>query len=209
MTCREFKHSAASLNLWELTRSEDEQVLEHSEKCEPCGSWLRKQRTLAVSMQTLQARTAGLEAGPDVERALLRAFRHHTHQGGDPVFSDVAERIGPLRPAVTPLSTPVALRLSRYFEVGAYVAMAAALLVGVFLGVQLLQHRPNAITAQVPNAPSGTEASRTEAGNRGSAGYTHGPASAASSCSAEAVCAFRQECRSHSGEQRLADRCRG
>ena len=134
MTCREFKHSAAELSLWELTRSEDRELLSHSEKCEACSGWLQKQRTLAVSMQTLQARTAGLEAGPDVERALLRAFRQDTHQDTDPVFSAVRKRSGSRRPAVTPLSTPTALRLSRVFEVGAYVAIAAALLVGVFLG---------------------------------------------------------------------------
>ena len=157
MTCREFKHNAASLTLWELTRSEDEQILEHSEKCDACSSWLRKQRTLAVSMQTLQARTAGLEAGPDVERALLRAFRQDTHQGWDPVFSDVAERSGPSRPAVTPLSTPMALRLSRFFEVGAYVAMAAALLVGVFLGLRLLHHSSSEAPMQGQVVPSSIE----------------------------------------------------
>lgn len=157
MTCREFKHSAASLTLWELTHGEDE-VLEHTEKCDACGTWLQKQRTLAVSMQTLQARTAGLEAGPDVERALLRAFRQDTHQGRDPVFSDVAERSGPLGPVVTPLSTPIALRLSRFFEVGAYVAMAAALMVGVFLGLRLLPHNSHA-AAQNQLVPASVEPS--------------------------------------------------
>ena len=88
MTCREFKHSAASLTLWELTRGEDDQVLGHTEKCDACSTWLRKQRTLAVSMQTLQARTAGLEAGPDVERALLRAFRQDTLRSADPVLGE-------------------------------------------------------------------------------------------------------------------------
>jgi hypothetical protein len=152
MTCREFKHSAASLTLWELTRGEDDEVVEHTEKCDACNTWLRKQRTLAVSMQTLQARTAGQEAGPDVERALLRAFRQDTQRSADPVLGGVKERSGPERPAVTPLSTPMALRLSRFFEVGAYAAMAAALLVGVFLGVRLLEHssKPTAQNQVVP-----------------------------------------------------------
>ena len=154
MTCREFKHSAAALTLWELTRGEDDEVLEHTEKCDACNTWLRKQRTLAVSMQTLQARTAGLEAGPDVERALLRAFRQDTLRSADPVLGRVKERSGPERPAVTPLSTPMALRLSRFFEVGAYVAMAAALLVGVFLGIRLLQHSSNPVTAQNQVVPA-------------------------------------------------------
>ena len=157
MTCREFKHSAASLTLWELTRGEDSRVLDHTETCDACSTWLQKQRTLAVSLQTLQARTAGQEAGPDVERALLRAFRQDTHQGRDPVFSDVAERSGSVRPVVTPLSTPMALRLSRFFEVGAYVAMAAALLVGMFLGLRLLQHNSNAATAQSQIVPASVE----------------------------------------------------
>jgi hypothetical protein len=157
MTCREFKHSAASLTLWELTRGEDDEVLAHTEKCDPCNAWLRKQRTLSVSMQTLQARTAGLEAGPDVERALLRAFRQDTLRSGEPVVDRVKERSGPARPAVTPLSTPMALRLSRFFEIGAYVAMAAALLIGVFLGLRLLQHRSNEVTAQSQVVPASVE----------------------------------------------------
>ena len=100
-------------------------------------------------MQTLQARTAGLEAGPDVERALLRAFRQDTLRSADPVLGRVKERSGPVRPAVTPLSTPRVLRLSRLFEVGAYVAMAAALLVGIFLGLRLLQqHNSNVAAAK-------------------------------------------------------------
>jgi hypothetical protein len=157
MTCREFKHSAASHNLWELSQTRDEQVLGHAESCESCGSWLRKQRTLAVSMQTLQARTAGLEAGADVERALLRAFRQDTLRNADPVLLGVKERSGSSRPAVTPLSTPVALKLSRFFEVGAYVALAAAILVGVFLSVRILRPDSNAAQAQSQIAPSSVE----------------------------------------------------
>jgi hypothetical protein len=37
----------------------------------------------------------------------------------------------------------MAMRLSRVFEVGTYVALAAALLVGAFLGLRLLQHGSN------------------------------------------------------------------
>ena len=147
MTCREFKHDAAALTLWELSRTEDNSVLEHSEHCESCSAWLRKQRTLAMSMQTLQARTAGLEAGPDVERALLHAFRQGTLRSADRVLGGVQERSGLQYPAVTPLSTPVALRMSRFFEVGSYVALAAALLVGIFLGLRLLRDS-NAVVAQ-------------------------------------------------------------
>jgi hypothetical protein len=154
MTCREFKHSAASHNLWELSQIRDEQVLGHAESCESCGSWLRKQRTLAVSMQTLQARTAGLEAGANVERALLRAFRQDTLRNADSVLLGVKEGNGSSRPAVTPLSTPM---LSRFFEIGAYVALAAAILVGVFLGVRILRQSSNAAQAQSHIAPSSVE----------------------------------------------------
>ena len=51
----------------------------------------------------------------------------------------------------------MALRLSRFFEVGAYVAMAAALLVGVFLGVRLLQHSSNAARVQSQIVPASVE----------------------------------------------------
>jgi hypothetical protein len=108
-------------------------------------------------MQTLQARTAGLEAGANVERALLRAFRQDTLQGSNVVSMGVKERIGSSRPAATPLSTPVALKLSRFFEVGAYVALAAALLVGVFLGVRILRNSSNAAQVQSQIAPSSVE----------------------------------------------------
>jgi hypothetical protein len=37
--------------------------------------------------------------------------------------------------------TPIAIRLSRFFEVGAYVAVAAAIVVALFLGVRLLERR--------------------------------------------------------------------
>ena len=77
MTCREFKQSAEALTLWELSRAqnEDEQISNHAQQCDSCGSWVREQRLLAASLGTLQARTAGLEAGANVERALLLAFR--------------------------------------------------------------------------------------------------------------------------------------
>jgi hypothetical protein len=157
MTCREFKHSAASHNVWELSRTRDEQVLGHAESCQSCGTWLQKQRTLAVSMQTLQARTAGLEAGANVERALLRAFRQDTLRSADSVLLGVKEGSGSSRPAATPLSTPMALKLSRFFEIGAYVALAAAILVGVFLGVRILRQSSNAAQAQSQVAPSSVE----------------------------------------------------
>jgi hypothetical protein len=156
--------------MWELTRARDEQILGHAEECGPCGAWLQKQRTLAASMQTLQASTAGREAGPDVERALLQAFRQAAPTNAAvPTLSSTAgfavagtraakvearERNQPLRPIVMPRSTPVALRLSRFFEIGAYAAVAAAILVGTFLGVRLLQDRPAARPMQSRSLPA-------------------------------------------------------
>ncbi len=126
MTCREFKHAAASLTLWELSRPGNE-ILDHADECSQCAGWLDRQQMLAVGMQALQARTAGREAGPHVERALLHVFRQEAFETTQPV---VAFR-----------SAPIAFRLSRFFEAGAYVAAAAAIAVGLFLGVRLLEQR--------------------------------------------------------------------
>ena len=144
MTCREFKHSAAALTLWELSRSRDGQVLGHADACETCEMWLRKQRSLAASMRTLQAQTAGLEAGPDVERALRAAFRRTAATSTASPLSGVERYSDSLPLDPTDGLTPLAMRLSRFFEIGAYVAVAAAMVVGVFLGVQLLQQRSRA-----------------------------------------------------------------
>jgi len=137
MTCREFKHAAASLTLWELP-PQDEQLLDHADQCSKCGTWLDRQRMLAAAMQTLQAQTADLQAGPHVERALLRVFRQAPFEATQPV---AAHRF-----------TPLALRLSRFFEVGAYAAVAAAIVVGLFLGVRLLEERRATHAAQKSTA---------------------------------------------------------
>jgi hypothetical protein len=127
MTCREFEHRAAALTLWELSQAQDQQMLDHAGGCQKCAAWLQQQRMLAATMQTLQARTAACAAGPDVERALLRVFRQGASQ---PVQPEMAHRF-----------TPIAMRLSRFFEVGAYVAVGAAIVVALFLGVRLLEQR--------------------------------------------------------------------
>ncbi len=127
MTCREFEHRATSLTLRELSRAQDQQILGHAGKCQKCAGWLQQQRTLAATMQTLQAETSGRAAGPDVELALLRAFRQAPSRA--------------IQPEMENGLTPIAIRLSRFFEVGAYVAVAAALVIGLFLGVHLLEKR--------------------------------------------------------------------
>ncbi len=151
MTCREFEQRTASLTLRELTQAQDRQIVGHAGECQKCAAWLQQQRTLAVTMQTLQARTAGCAAGPDVEGALLRAFRQRSALDGPP---EMAQGF-----------TPIAMRLSRFVEIGAYVAVAAAIVVSLFLGIQLLQKRgSNSSVAsqsaqQSANSPSVAEQS--------------------------------------------------
>ncbi len=127
MTCREFQYRTDSLNLRELSQVQDEEVIGHASQCPKCAAWLQQQRTLAVTMQTLQARTATCVASPETERVLLQAFRQRPALNGPPEMTEDF--------------TPIAMRLSRFFEIGAYVAVAAAILVGLFLGVQLLEKR--------------------------------------------------------------------
>ena len=127
MTCREFEHRATSLTLWELSQAQGQPILDHASACRKCAGWLQQQRTLAATIRTLQSETAACAAGPDVELALLRAFRLAPSRAIHPEMEDGL--------------TPIAMRLSRFFEVGAYVAVAAAILVGLFLGVHLLEKR--------------------------------------------------------------------
>jgi hypothetical protein len=127
MTCREFEHRAATLTLRELPQVQDQQIRTHAAECQKCAAWLQQQRMLAATMQTLRARTVACAAGPDVERALLQAFRQRSSQ--------------PANPEMTYYFTPIAMRLSRFFEVGAYVAVGAAVVVALFLGVRLLEQR--------------------------------------------------------------------
>ena len=157
MTCREFKHEADSLTLSELSQASREQLASHAQGCEDCGAWLQQQRTLAASMQALQSRTAGLEAGADVERALLQAYRQAAPQRAGVAPREARERSESSPRAATLASTPVAMRLSRLFEIGAYVAVAAAILVALFLGLRLLEDRshPRPVQSQVAPEESG------------------------------------------------------
>lgn len=124
MTCGEFQHTAETFSLRELAVSANPALVAHAGACSRCGSWLQEKRTLADAMVTLQQRTADLSASPQVERSLLRAFREGIPES---VEVPAAHRF-----------TPLAFRLSRIFEVGAYVAVAAAIVLGVFLGIRLV-----------------------------------------------------------------------
>ena len=149
MTCREFKHSAASMSLLDLSQTQDSPLLGHVQNCAACEAWMQKQRSLNASLHLLRARTAGLEAGPDVERALLRVFRQGIPASEpSPAMTELDIAGGQhagmkgLKLKAAHRSTPFALQLSRMFEFGAYAAVAAAIAVAIFLGVHLL--RPSA-----------------------------------------------------------------
>jgi hypothetical protein len=129
MTCREFIETAESLSplQLQLMESKNENLSAHARECSGCGKWMESQRALGGALQLLRAQTAQREAGPKVELAVLEAFRT---QGFEPVAD-----VEPYRAA------PAAWKLSRVFEVGAYLAVAAALIVGIFLGGRMWRDR--------------------------------------------------------------------
>jgi len=167
MTCRDFKHNAAALSLVELAQTQDSQIVGHAESCPACAAWMDKQRSLAASLHALQSRTSSLEAGADVERALLRVFRQGipASVGTSPSAAQVAvssmnampvgmkEPCKAVRTIAAPVSTPIAWRLSRFFEVGAYVAVAAAVIIAMFLGVHLLHRGSGTAPMQGQSTP--------------------------------------------------------
>lgn len=126
MTCREFEQAAALLTLSELSPGQNMPLPEHADGCPQCGAWMQEQRLLAAGLQALRARTSSLEAGPDVERALLCTLR----RGPSEATQQAAPRFA-----------PIAGRLGRFFEVGAYAAVAAAIVVAMVLGVGIWRHR--------------------------------------------------------------------
>ena len=129
MTCREFIESAESLSplQLQLMESKNQNLSAHARECSGCGKWMESQRALGGALQLLRAQTARSEASPKVEAAVLEAFRA---QGFEPLAD-----VEPHRAA------PAAWKLSRMFEVGAYLAVAAALIVGIFLGGRMWRDR--------------------------------------------------------------------
>ena len=183
MTCREFKHYVTSLSLMELARTgiDDQQIIGHSQICSACDSWLQKQRTLSASLHALQAGTAGFEAGRNVEQGLLGVFRQGIPAAraaaatAEFAVSGVKAPMETLRlqSKVTTCSTPFAWRLSRFFEIGAYAAVAAAIAVAIFLGVHLLRHsvddKPMQGQSQPERAVPATATSQSVASQLGAA----------------------------------------
>jgi hypothetical protein len=128
MTCREFMDAAEMLTPSQLLRASSgaEQPLSaHAGECGPCRDWLESHRLLGNALHALSSETAEQQAGPQAEQAVLRAFRAHDFGAQVPVMP---------QPAASSLWT-----LSRVFEFGAYAAVAAALVVGIFLGVRVVR----------------------------------------------------------------------
>jgi hypothetical protein len=139
MTCRELIDLADSLTLREVSQASDEQIAQHTRECPKCAARLQERSMLAAAMQGLSAATANREAGPEVERSLLLAFRQQGPASGPP------KRVLGF--------TPAALRLSRWFEMGAYAAVAAACLIAILLGYRVWRH-PAEMPIRVQNTPS-------------------------------------------------------
>ena len=155
MKCHEFMYAAESLTPSQLflMRTQDPAISTHARECANCGRWLESQTLLGNAMQTLRASTAQREAGPAVEMAVLQAFRATGFASQETV---VPER-----------AAPAAWRLSRIFELGAYAAVAAALIMAVFLGSRLLHDRQVApqTAAQTVAQPASTKAPEVSADN--------------------------------------------
>jgi hypothetical protein len=129
MKCHEFISAAECLTPSQLSlrRTDDSPMTSHARECAACGRWLESQCVLGNAMQSLRASTAQCEAGPSVEQAVMLAFRNQEFA--------FASGAAPERAA------SVVWRLSRFFEVAAYAAVAAALIMAIFLGSRLLRDR--------------------------------------------------------------------
>jgi len=135
MTCREFMDAAELLTPSQLLRlpAEEQLLSAHASECGSCREWLESHRALGNAFHALSSETAEQQAGPQVEQVVLQAFRNH----------DFAQPMAVMpQRATSPLWT-----LSRVFEYGAYAAVAAALIVGVFLGVRVLRDTQSKVTA--------------------------------------------------------------
>ncbi|HKD83884.1 MAG TPA: hypothetical protein VKB58_03970 [Terriglobales bacterium] len=147
MTCREFKQNTEALPLLEFIHTQEPQLLEHAQQCAVCGAWTREQRALAASLHALQARTATVQAGPKVEEAIFQAFRQK--HAGD---AQVLAKSEPASQKSVPAEI-FAFRLSRWFEIGAYAAVAAAIGVGLFLSVRLVHRNSTLAPVQSQSSP--------------------------------------------------------
>ncbi len=147
MTCHEFINVAESLTPAQLLlmQTEDEAMVSHGRECAACGRWLAAQGVLSSALQTLRLQTARREAGPKVEQAVLQAFR--------------ARGFGPAAAVAPERAASAAWKLSRFFEIGAYAAVAAALVVGVLLEARMWSDRQTTpVAVQAPAAAASPQA---------------------------------------------------
>lgn len=140
MTCRDFMDAAELLTPSQLLRlpTEEQPLSAHANECRSCREWMDSHRVLGNAFSALSSDTGEQQAGPEVERALIQFFRQQEFG---------AQVVVMPKPAAASLWT-----LSRIFEYGAYAAVAAALAVGVFLGVRVLrdqQSKPATVQATV------------------------------------------------------------
>lgn len=129
MTCHEFMSAAELLTPSQLLRMQgDGQPLSrHAQECASCGNWLESHRMLGNALQALRSSTEQRGASPAVEETVMQAF---LAQGFAPRVVEMSQR-----------NPRALLSVSRLFEIGAYAAAAAAIVVGLFLGVRLLEDR--------------------------------------------------------------------
>jgi hypothetical protein len=129
MKCHEFMSAAELLTTSQLLlmQREDPVMSVHARECPACAEWVVSQWSLSSALQTLHMDTLERQASPAVENTLLRAFREYDFHPGV---------------AATPEhAAPAAWKLSRVFELAAYAAVAAAVIVGAFLGSRVLNDR--------------------------------------------------------------------
>jgi hypothetical protein len=139
MSCEDFEVDVVDLARGEaLGETEREEVLAHAEACLRCAARLEDERAVTSALGAFAARTAGAEAPPRVEAALLRAFR-------DPASA------GEERPAGGRASRPVELLL---------LAAAAAILAAIVVVPPLAGPGHEAVSGGLP-APT-TEAAAPE-----------------------------------------------
>jgi hypothetical protein len=141
MSCEDFEADVLDLVRGEAAgETAREEALAHAEACLRCAGRLEDERAVTSGLRAFAARTAGAEAPPRVEAALLRAFR-------DPASA------GEERPVGGRPSRPVELLL---------LAAAAAILIAIVM-VPPRSDRGHEAVPDVLPAPT-TEAAAADAG---------------------------------------------
>jgi negative regulator of sigma E activity len=129
MKCHEFMSAAELLTTSQLPLMQTEHPVMsvHTRECPACADWFASQWSLSSALQTLHMDTLERQASPALENTLLQVFRAYDFH---PSVSAAPEH-----------AAPAAWKLSRVFELAAYAAVAAAVIVGAFLGLRVLNDR--------------------------------------------------------------------